>query len=121
MGKVGRSGGNAPSRREAVVKEKAPGKERELPVARAEGFKKTYGTRVLVMRTEFDLRLLVTNELVRTEEGGEAYISESMVILTPLAAKELASDLGRTVRDWERDQGRIEDRPRKSRFTEQAI
>jgi len=104
-----------------VVKEKAAGKGRELPVVRAEGFLKTYGTRVLVMRTEFDLRLLVTNELVHAEEGGEFYISESMVILTPLAAKELASDLGRTVRDWERDQGRIEDRPRKSRFTEQVL
>ena len=93
----------------------------ELPIVRAEGFRKTYGTRVLVMRTEYDLRLMVANERVKVEGGGDFYLGEGMVILTPIAAKELVADLGTLVREWERDNGRIGDRPRKALMTEQRL
>ena len=93
----------------------------ELPIVRAEGFRKTYGTRVLAMRTEHDLRFMIANERVTVEGGGDFYLGEGMVILTPIAAKELVADLGRLVREWERDNGRIGDRPRKAMLTEQRL
>ncbi len=109
------------SRERAGSRGNVSGDDPVLPVVRAEGFCKTYGTRVLVMRTEYDLRLLIANEVVKAEQGGEFYLGESMVVLTPVAAKELASDLAKMVREWERDHGKIDDRPRTSRFTELAI
>jgi len=93
----------------------------DVPIVRVEGFRKTYGTRVLAMRTEHDLRLMVANERVKAEGGGDFYLGEGMVILTPLAAKELVADLGRLVREWERDNGRIGDRPRTALLTEQRL
>jgi hypothetical protein len=96
-------------------------KDDRIPIVRAEGFCKTYATRVLAMSTEYDIRLTLTNERVKVDGGPDFYVAEGMVILTPIAAKELHSQLGRLVREWERDHGSVEGRPGKARFTEQAL
>jgi hypothetical protein len=78
-------------------------------LARAPEFFKTYATRTIPHLTEFDIRVVVANETLGDDEGW-CTVADGMVILTPLAAKELAAELGDLVAAWEELHGKIQGR-----------
>jgi hypothetical protein len=80
-----------------------------LPLARAPGFHKDYVTRTISFITDFDIRVVVANEAMETDEGW-CTVADGMLILTPVAAKELAGDLQAAVQSWEELHGKIKGR-----------
>jgi hypothetical protein len=90
-------------------------------IIRSPNFQKTYGTRVLVTRTEYDFRAVLANEKLVSDRGEEVFIGESLVILTPLAAKELNKQLNVLIEDWEKENGTIKKRPSASIYSEQSL
>lgn len=80
-----------------------------LPLARAPDFRKTYVTRTLPFITDFDVRVVIANEAMETDEGW-CTVADGMLILTPVAAKELADDLQAVVQSWEELHGKIKGR-----------
>lgn len=103
---------------------KTPGKRRapvsSIPILRTAAFQKIYATRVLVTRTEFDLRAILSNEKI-SEGGDEAYVGEAMIILTPTAANELSRQLVSLIESWEKENGAIERRPSESIYSDQRL
>ena len=84
--------------------------EEELaPLARTPEFHKTYSTRAMPFITEYDIRVVLANETMGNEEGW-CTVADGMVILTPLAAKELAAELNALVSTWEELNGKIKGR-----------
>lgn len=83
--------------------------EEFAPMARAPAFFKTYSTRTVPYLTEFDIRVVLANETMGDDEGW-CTVADGMVILTPLAAKELAAELANIVTAWEELQGKIKGR-----------
>ena len=79
------------------------------PLARAPEFFKTYATRTVPYITEFDIRIVLANETMGDDEGW-CTVADGMVILTPLAAKELAGELMDLVTAWEELHGKIKGR-----------
>lgn len=74
----------------------------QVGFGRAPYFQKHYATRVGVTRTEFDVRLNIMNEKLKDDETGEeVLVIDQMVIMTPLAAKELLEDLEKIIKEWE--------------------
>jgi hypothetical protein len=92
-----------------------------MKIMRCPTFQKTYGTRALVTRTEYDFRVVLANEKMLSDSGEEVFVGESLVILTPLAAKELNSQLGRLIESWEKAYGTIKKRPAESIYSEQSL
>jgi len=93
----------------------------EIPVLRCPNFQKTYSTRVLVTRTEYDFRALFANEKMSSDSGEEIFIGESLAILTPLAAKELNGQLSELLKGWEKEHGPIKRRSSESIYSEQSL
>ena len=92
------------------VFDESPDDEGELaPLARAPDFFKTYATRTVPYLTEFDIRVVLANETMGDDEGW-CTVADGMVILTPLAAKELATELDALVSAWEELHGKIRGR-----------
>ena len=79
------------------------------PLARGPGFFKDYATRTIPFLTEYDIRVVLANETMGDDEGW-CTVADGMVILTPLAAKELATELADLVVAWEELHGKIKDR-----------
>lgn len=101
---------------------KAGSRERSgLQIMRSPTFQKTYGTRALVTRTEYDFRVVLANEKMVSDSGEEFLVGESLVILTPLAAKELSGQLDQLIRNWEKAFGTIKKRPPESIYSEQSL
>ena len=96
-------------------------KEELFPLFRKDGFNKTYCTRAMIINTEFDFRAIFANEKMKDEEDNEFVIGEAMTIFTPTAAKEFHKDLGRAIKDYESEFGKIEQRNRNSKYSEQKI
>lgn len=82
----------------------------ELPLIRAHDFGKKYATRVLTFPTEFDVRMILSNEVMEGDDGW-CMVADEMVILTPIAAKELSSQLRELISYWEGMYGEIPVRP----------
>ncbi len=83
--------------------------EELAPLIRALEFFKTYATRTVPYLTEYDIRVVLANETMGDEEGW-CTVADGMVILTPLAAKELAAELNAIVSTWEELNGKIKGR-----------
>ena len=83
--------------------------EELAPLIRAPEFLKTYATRTVPYLTEHDIRVVLANETMGDEEGW-CTVADGMVILTPLAAKELAAELNAIVSTWEELNGKIKGR-----------
>jgi len=83
--------------------------EELAPLVRAPDFFKTYATRTIPYITEFDIRVVLANETMGDDEGW-CTVADGMVILTPLAAKELAAELSDLVAAWEELHGKIKGR-----------
>ena len=79
------------------------------PLVRAPEFYKTYATRTVPYLTEYDIRVVLANETMGDEEGW-CTVADGMVILTPVAAKELAAELNALVSTWEELNGKIKGR-----------
>ena len=95
--------------------------EEGIPVVRTNNFQKHYCTRTLVTNTEFDFRIVSANEKIQAENGHEFFVGESMQILTPNCAKELHSKLGKLIKSYEKDYGKIQKRNEDSKFSTQKI
>ena len=89
--------------------EESIGEEDMPPLGRAPGFFKAYATRTVPYLTEYDIRVVVANETMGDEEGW-CTVADGMVILTPVAAKELAAELNALVSTWEELNGKIKGR-----------
>jgi hypothetical protein len=83
--------------------------EELAPLVRGPEFVKNYATRTVPYMTEFDIRVVLANETMGDDEGW-CTVADGMVILTPLAAKELVAELGDLVTAWEELHGKIKDR-----------
>jgi hypothetical protein len=88
------------------------------PLVRAPSFHKTYVTRAIPFFTEFDVRIAVANEMMEAENGQWCTIADEMLILTPQAAKELASGLMTAVQAYEELNGAIKPRNAKRVLTQ---
>lgn len=100
------------------VEETDNGGQRKISFGRAPYFQKHYATRVGVSRTEFDIRLEMMNEKFKDEDNQtDVFVIDQMVILTPLAAKELSEQLHKIVIEWEKSSP-IQPRPDKSIYAE---
>jgi hypothetical protein len=83
--------------------------EELAPLARTPEFFKTYATRTIPFMTEFDIRVVLANETMGDDEGW-CIVADGMILLTPLAAKELAAELTEMVAAWEELHGKIKGR-----------
>ena len=92
-----------------------------IQIMRCPTFQKTYGTRALVTRTEYDFRVVLANEKMLSDGGEEIFVGESLVILTPLAAKELSTQLDVLIKSWEKAYGTIKKRPAESIYSNQSL
>lgn len=79
------------------------------PLGRAPGFFKAYATRTVPYLTEYDIRVVVANETMGDDEGW-CTVADGMVIMTPLAAKELLDELEALISTWEELHGKIRGR-----------
>ncbi len=102
-------------------KEKGSQSRSEIQILRSPTFQKTYGTRALVTRTEYDFRVVLANEKMLSDSGEEIFVGESLVILTPLAAKELNVQLDKLIKGWEKAYGTIKKRPAESIYSDQSL
>lgn len=92
-------------------------KDGPLPLVRAPDFHKLYATRAVPFITDYDVRIVVANETMETE-GGWCTIADGALILTPVAAKELAGDLQSVIQSWEELHGTIKGRTKQRILTE---
>jgi hypothetical protein len=76
---------------------------------RSPDFEKIYATKAIPFMTDFDFRIVLTNEVMKTETGW-CTIADQMVILTPVAAKELVNELGACISAYEEMLGKIKPR-----------
>ena len=76
---------------------------------RGPDFEKIYATKAIPFMTDFDFRIVLTNEVMKTEAGWRT-IADQMVILTPVAAKELVNELGACISAYEEMLGKIKPR-----------
>jgi hypothetical protein len=81
--------------------------EPEISVIRAPSFQKIYATNVSVIATDSDFRIELFNEKFKVE-GGWAYNSESLMILTAEAAKKLSIILDEKIRSYEKEHAEIQ-------------
>jgi len=88
----------------------------ETPVIRSPCFEKKYVTRVLPFFTEFDVRMTLCNETMKSELGWNL-VADEMVILTPTAAKELCQELSDLLKAFEELNGPIRERSQKKVVT----
>lgn len=78
-------------------------------VVRAPNHKKYYVTNVVGGLTDQDIRFELFNEKITNEKStGWRYISDAMIILTPVGAKKLFLELKRNLDVWENENGKIE-------------
>ena len=78
-------------------------------LVRSPDFEKIYVTKAIPFMTDFDLRILLTNEVVKTDTSW-CTVADQMIILTPVAAKELMNELGACISAYEEIQGKIKPR-----------
>ncbi len=77
-------------------------------VMRAPNHKKFYVTNVVGGLTDQDFRFELMNEKIQKEKGkGWQYISDSMIILTPIGAKRLFLALKENIDIFENEFGKI--------------
>lgn len=94
---------------------------KRISIGRTPYFQKHYATRVGVTLTDFDIRLDIMNEKFKDDvTNKEVLVVEQMVILTPLAAKELSIELQRIIKHWE-EKNPIHPRPDKSIFSQYEV
>ena len=88
---------------------------KEFQVQRTISFNKIYATNLIGYWTEFDFRIELFNEKINaaTKEGKEewTFISEGLVIMTPLAAKKLNKLLTEKIKEYESEKGEITETP----------
>ena len=80
--------------------------EPEISVIRAPSFQKIYATNISVTDTDSDFRIELFNEKFKVE-GGWAYNSEGLAILTVEAAKKLSLLLDEKIKSYEKEHGEI--------------
>jgi hypothetical protein len=79
------------------------------PLVRSPEFFKAYATRTVPYLTEYDIRVVVANETMGDDEGW-CTVADGMIIMTPLAAKELLNELEALISTWEELHGKIRER-----------
>jgi len=88
---------------------------KEFQVQRTIPFNKIYATNLIGYWTEYDFRMELFNEKINTvaKEGKEewTFISEGLVIMTPLAAKKLNKLLTGKIKEYESEKGEITETP----------
>jgi hypothetical protein len=87
-----------------------------VSLIRCPTFEKKYVTRTIPFFTEFDVRITLSNEMINTDDGW-ATVADEMVILTPVAAKELMQQMVDIVAAFEEIHGPIKARPDKKLIT----
>ncbi|GEM_PF-3426824 len=85
-----------------------------LEMTRGENFTKLYATRFHIQLTEYDFRVDILNERRIHQPGAKhqiaevhEFISESQIIIQPIAAKALVQELAAAVEQFEKSFGEI--------------
>jgi len=85
----------------------------EFQVQRTFPFNKIYATNLIGYWTEYDFRIELFNEKINAaaKEGKEewTFISEGLVIMTPLAAKKLNKLLTEKIGEYESEKGELKE------------
>ena len=76
-------------------------------IFRAPNHKKYYVTNVSGGITDQDFRFELLNEKIKDSKTNWKYISDSMIILTPVGAKRLFEELKKNLDIWENENGKI--------------
>lgn len=92
-----------------VTKKNISKKEISNQVLRAPLFNKYYVTNVIGGLTNQDFRFDLLNEKIAKEDGSWTYISDALIILTPLGAKRLLNLLSETITIYEKENGEIKE------------
>jgi len=88
--------------------------------ARSPNFVKEYATKTVVQPTEYDIRISFLNEKIKENNYNEIMIIDSMMILTPIAAKELKQQLDEIISEWEK-KNPISPRPEKTIYAKISV
>ncbi|MFH0860180.1 MAG: DUF3467 domain-containing protein [Candidatus Altiarchaeota archaeon] len=86
----------------------------DRPVFRVPDYKKFYATNVYCGLTEHDFRIEFMNEKEK-DKGKWSYVSDGMLILSPLGAKRLHEKLGRILNVFEKENGVVETKTKKEK------
>ncbi|MBD3203944.1 DUF3467 domain-containing protein [Candidatus Woesearchaeota archaeon] len=98
---------NERNKDEDKVKNKLEEKDKPNPVIRVPNFVKYYVTNIDGGLTEHDFRFELMNE--KLKEGKKwCYVSDAMVILSPIGAKRLLCLLNELVNEYEKENGSID-------------
>jgi len=81
-------------------------KEEDIPIVRTPNFMKYYVTNVKGGLTNQDFRIELLNEKLK-EENTWAYISDALIICSPIGAKKLYNLLKDMVTTYEKEKGEI--------------
>jgi len=98
------------------IEDRSIEEQMETPMIRSPCFEKKYVTRIIPFFTEFDVRMNLCNETMKTEMGWNL-VTDEMIILTPTAAKELLIELTDLIKAYEELNGPIKQRPQNKVIT----
>ena len=90
-------------------------RQKEPERVRPEGFRKYYATNINCGYTNYDFRIEMMNEKLKTGKDW-MYLVEALMILTPTAAKKLSKQLSESIKAYEKDHGKIKDEESKPNF-----
>lgn len=88
---------------------------KERPAFRVPNYKKFYATNVYCALTEHDFRIEFMNEKARDEKGKWLYVSDGMLILSPIGAKRIHEKLGKLIDVYEKENDVIETKIKKEK------
>jgi hypothetical protein len=77
-------------------------------ILREHGIQKYYVTNIIGGATKYDYRIELMNEKIKFK-GKWTYLLDSIVILTPSAAKKLHKELSKYIEKYEDENGEIEE------------
>lgn len=91
-------------------------KRKENAITRNPTYHKLYVTNVQGGLTSHDFRFELMNEQIKDNNGNWLYISDGLLILSPIGAKRLLHILEKSVKNYEKEQGVIPLNPDKERL-----
>lgn len=97
-------------------KEVATAIEPKTGFLRAPNFQKLYVTNVKGGLTSHDFRFELMNEKTKDDDGNTFFVSDGIIILSPIGAKRLFLQLTSAIKEFEVRYGEIPENPEEDRF-----
>lgn len=86
--------------------------KKNIKLSRTNSHQKFYVTNVMGGLTSHDIRFELLNEVLESDDE-KMYVSDALVILTPMGAKRLQKELNEIIQKYEQENGEIPLNPKK--------